>query len=271
VATAKLALLEGRLTDADAAVAEGLRVAGSDLGFAAPLYVLGVRATADRAEVARARRNEDQVVAACQLGNALGLELAERMSATEGDGAVPTPRTGAHAATGGAELARLRGRSEPDLWTVAAEAWVGLAEPYPTAYLRYREAEALLLAGFSRERVAVSLRAAYATARNLGALPLCTEIEGLARRGRLSLETDTPTKIISEPSPLARLGLTAREQEVLELLATGRTNRQIAETLFISPKTATLHVTNILSKLGVTNRVEAATVAHRLGVVSPDA
>ena len=271
VATAKLALLEGRLTDADAAVAEGLRVAGSDLGFAAPLYVLGVRATADRAEVARARRNEDQVVAACQLGNALGLELAKRMSATEGDGAVPTPRTGAHAATGGAELARLRGRSEPDLWTVAAEAWVGLAEPYPTAYLRYREAEALLLAGFSRERVAVSLRAAYATARNLGALPLCTEIEGLARRGRLSLETDTPTKIISEPSPLARLGLTAREQEVLELLATGRTNRQIAETLFISPKTATLHVTNILSKLGVTNRVEAATIAHRLGVVSPDA
>jgi DNA-binding NarL/FixJ family response regulator len=89
----------------------------------------------------------------------------------------------------------------------------------------------------------------------------------LARRGRLSLETETSTKIISEPSPLARLGLTVREQEVLALLATGRTNRQIAETLFISPKTATLHVSNILSKLGVTNRVEAATIAHRLGVV----
>jgi DNA-binding CsgD family transcriptional regulator/tetratricopeptide (TPR) repeat protein len=272
VATVKLALLEGRLTDADVAVAEGLRVAGIDLSFAAPLYVLGVRATADRAELARARRNEDQVAAACQLGNGLGRELAERMSATDADGAVPTdtvrtPRTGAHAATGEAELARLGARSKPDLWTVAAEAWEGLAEPYPTAYARYREAEALLLAGVSRERVEVSLRATYATARNLGALPFCTEIEGLARRGRLSVETDATTEIISEPSPLAQLGLTVREQEVLELLATGRTNRQIAETLFISPKTATLHVSNILSKLGVSNRVEAATIAHRLGVV----
>jgi DNA-binding CsgD family transcriptional regulator len=157
------------------------------------------------------------------------------------------------------------------MWKVAAEAWERLAEPHRAAYARYREAEALLLAGASRERVEVSLRIAYATARNLGALPLCTEIEGLGRRGRLNLETDAPTKIISEPSPLARLGLTVREQEVLALLATGRTNRQIAETLFISPKTATLHVSNILSKLGVTNRVEAATIAHRLGVVSPDA
>jgi DNA-binding NarL/FixJ family response regulator len=117
----------------------------------------------------------------------------------------------------------------------------------------------------------MSLRTAYATTRDLEALPLCTEIEDLARRGRLSLVMEAATKIISEPSPLARLGLTVREQEVLGLLATGRTNRQIAETLFISPKTATLHVSNILSKLGVTNRVEAATIAHRLGVVSPDA
>jgi DNA-binding CsgD family transcriptional regulator/tetratricopeptide (TPR) repeat protein len=271
VATAELALARGRPTDADAAVAEGLRVAGGDLSFAAPLYALGVRAAADRAEIARARRNEDEVIGACQLGNALGLELAERMSPNEANGAVPTPRTSAYAATGGAELARLGGRSEPDLWTVAAEAWEGLDEPYPAAYARYREAEALLLAGRSRDRVEVLLRGAYATARDLGALALCTEIESLARRGRISLDTGAPTKIISEPSPLARLGLTVREEEVLKLLATGRTNRQIAETLFISPKTATLHVSNILSKLGVTNRVEAATIAHRLGVVSPDA
>ena len=72
----------------------------------------------------------------------------------------------------------------------------------------------------------------------------------------------TPAAV--EPSPLARLGLTRREEEVLGLIAGGRTNRQIAETLFISPKTATLHVSNILGKLGVTNRVEAATIAHRL-------
>jgi DNA-binding CsgD family transcriptional regulator/tetratricopeptide (TPR) repeat protein len=270
-ATAELALLEGRLVDADAAVSEGLRVAGSDLGFAAPLYVLGVRAAANRAELARAHRNEDEVLEACQLGNALDLELSERVSPAEADVAVPTPRTGAYAATGRAERARLSGRSEPDLWTLAAEAWERLAAPHPAVYARYREAEALLLAGVSRERVEMSLRTAYATTRDLEALPLCTEIEDLARRGRLSLVMEAATKIISEPSPLARLGLTVREQEVLGLLATGRTNRQIAETLFISPKTATLHVSNILSKLGVTNRVEAATIAHRLGVVSPDA
>jgi DNA-binding NarL/FixJ family response regulator len=97
---------------------------------------------------------------------------------------------------------------------------------------------------------------------------LCTDIEGLARRGRVKLDIDhAPGRVITESSsPLAQLGLTAREQEVLILMATGATNRQIAERLFISPKTATLHVSNILSKLGVSNRVEAATIAHRLGV-----
>jgi DNA-binding CsgD family transcriptional regulator/tetratricopeptide (TPR) repeat protein len=269
VATAELALLEGRLADADAAVVEALEVAGRNLTFAAPLYVLGVRAAADRAELARAHRNEDAVLDACRLGNALGDELRARMSPEGVDGAVPTPPTRAYAAVGEAELARLAGRSDPSLWAAAAQAWEQLAEPYPAAYARWREAEALLLAGAGRERVEVSLRTAYATARALDAEPLCAEIEGLARRGRLSLGTEAATRITAEPpSPLARLGLTAREQEVLALVATGRTNRQIAETLFISPKTATLHVSNILSKLGVTNRVEAATIAHRLGVVS---
>jgi DNA-binding NarL/FixJ family response regulator len=112
------------------------------------------------------------------------------------------------------------------------------------------------------------MRAAHASARRLGAIPLCNEIQDLARRGRVSLETNAPSKIMPEASPLAGLGLTVREQEVLVLLASGRTNRQIAETLFISPKTATLHVSNILSKLRVANRVEAATIAHRLGVAT---
>ncbi len=271
-ATAELAMLEGRLGDADAAVAEGLRVAGADLIFDAPLYALGLRAAADRAELARARRTGDEVLEAREVGNALAGELRARMSPERADGTVPTPRTEAQAVLCEAELARLGGHSDPDLWAAAAKAWQRLGEPYPTAYARWREAEALLLGGLVREQVEPSLRAAHATASELGAASLRAEIEALARRGRLNLGTDaatTPPPAPEPPSPLDRLGLTAREQEVLALVAIGRTNRQIAETLFISPKTATVHVSNILGKLGVRSRVEAATIAHRLGIVKP--
>jgi DNA-binding CsgD family transcriptional regulator len=68
------------------------------------------------------------------------------------------------------------------------------------------------------------------------------------------------------PDPLARFGLTEREREVLSLLAAGRSNPEIGRALFISTKTASVHVSNILAKLGVSGRVEAAVVAHRLGV-----
>jgi len=188
------------------------------------------------------------------------------------DGTVPTPRTEALGMLGEAEFARLDGHSDPELWAAAATASERLGEPYPTAYARWREAEALLLRGVVREQVESSLRAAHATASKLGAAPLRAEIEALARRGRLNLGTDaaaTPLPAPQPPSPLDRLGLTAREQEVLALVAIGRTNRQIAETLYISPKTATVHVSNILGKLGVHSRVEAATIAHRLGIVKP--
>jgi len=272
-ARAELAIREGRLSDADAAVAEGLRVAGSDLIFGAPLYALGLRAAADRAERADARRAGDEVLEARRAGMALAGELRALMSPEEADGRVPTPRTEAQEALGEAEFARLSGHSDPDLWAAAAEASEQLGEPYPTAYARWREAEALLLRGVAREQVESSLRAAHATASKLGAAPLRAEIEALARRGRLNLGTNpatTPPPAPQPPSPLDRLGLTAREQEVLALVAVGRTNRQIAKTLFISPKTATVHVSNILGKLGVRSRVEAATIAHRLGIVKPE-
>jgi DNA-binding CsgD family transcriptional regulator/tetratricopeptide (TPR) repeat protein len=270
-ATAELALLEGRLDDAGAAVAEGLRVARADLNSAAPLYALGLRAAADRAERARARRADAEVTEARRVGDALAGELHARLSPEAADGTVPTPRTRAQAALGEAEQARMEGAGDPGRWAAAAEAWERLGEPYPAAYARLREAEAMLLGGRGRERVEPSLRAAHGTAAALGAAPLRAEIEALARRGRLDLETEAATPALAPPSPLDDLGLTAREQEVLALVAIGQTNAQIAETLFISPKTATVHVSNILGKLGVRNRVEAATVAHRLGIVRPEA
>jgi DNA-binding CsgD family transcriptional regulator len=66
---------------------------------------------------------------------------------------------------------------------------------------------------------------------------------------------------VAEPE---RLGLTTRELEVLRLVAAGRSNREIASELFIAVKTASVHVSNILGKLGVTSRGEAAATAHRL-------
>jgi DNA-binding CsgD family transcriptional regulator/tetratricopeptide (TPR) repeat protein len=271
VATAELALLEGSPGDAGAAVAEGLEVAGADPGFAAPLFVLGLRAAADRAERARAHRDHGEAAEAGRVGAALAAELRARRAAAGADGAGPTPRAGALAVLAEAELARLEGRGDPGPWTAAAAAWERLGEPYPAAYARWREAEALLLAGQARERVEASLGAAHRAAGKLGAASLVAEIEALARRGRLDLGTGAVSAPApAPPSPLDALGLTAREREVLGLVAQGRTNAQIAETLFISPKTATVHVSNILGKLGVRNRVEAATIAHRLGVAQPD-
>jgi DNA-binding NarL/FixJ family response regulator len=99
----------------------------------------------------------------------------------------------------------------------------------------------------------------------LGAAPLRREIGSLAKRGRLRLDDHLDTAATSKvPSPAASLGLTRREAEVLALVAKGRTNKQIGQELFITQGTAGVHVSRILTKLGVASRVEAATIAHRL-------
>jgi DNA-binding NarL/FixJ family response regulator len=110
-------------------------------------------------------------------------------------------------------------------------------------------------------------RAAAITGR-LGARLLDGEIQALARRARLDLAPPAGATVpaAGAPTPAAQLGLTPREVEVLALVAAGRSNRQIAQALFISPKTVGVHVSNILAKLGVSGRVEAAAVAHRLGL-----
>jgi DNA-binding NarL/FixJ family response regulator len=128
-------------------------------------------------------------------------------------------------------------------------------------------AEAMLAAGAARAEAGLVLRRAGAVARDLGTRWLEREAAALARRARIDLDRDpAPAPAPTAPSPGKELGLTRREEEVLALVADGRTNRQIAELLFITDKTASVHVSCILAKLGVTNRSEAAAAAHRLGL-----
>jgi DNA-binding CsgD family transcriptional regulator len=169
-----------------------------------------------------------------------------------------------------AERSRLQGRSDPERWRAAVAAWERLEHPFEAAYARFRLAEALLASGSPRGQAEVALRPAHQTAVVLGAMPLRHEIELLAQRGRLDLQepVDTTATPVAS-SPAASLGLTQREAEVLALVAEGRTNRQIGQALFITPKTASVHVSRILAKLGVAGRGEAAAVAHRLGLDKP--
>ncbi|MET9110825.1 helix-turn-helix domain-containing protein, partial [Streptomyces zhihengii] len=118
-----------------------------------------------------------------------------------------------------------------------------------------------------RARAGSLLREAVEAARELGARPLTEDLALLARRARIALTEDGAPAVEAAPVPEAdtsALGLTPREQDVLRLVAAGHSNRRIAEELYISPKTASVHVSNILAKLGVSGRGEAAAMAHRL-------
>jgi DNA-binding NarL/FixJ family response regulator len=164
-----------------------------------------------------------------------------------------------------AEELRRAGRRGVAAWEETVRAWELAGHAWALAYARYRLAEALCADGGRTEAVA-PLRAAAVSAVHLGAAPLEEDVVALARRARLSLaeEETAPDVATEEATPF---GLTEREREVLALVAAGRSNGQIASALFISPKTASVHVSNILAKLGVAGRVEAAGVAHRLGLV----
>jgi ATP/maltotriose-dependent transcriptional regulator MalT len=153
-----------------------------------------------------------------------------------------------------AEAARADGVSDLAQWDEVAAAWEDLDEPHPLACALWSAA----ISTTDREKAAVRLRRAAALADELGARPLQDKIEAAARRARVPL---------GGLSGGDSLGLTPREREVLRLVADGRSNREIAAELFISAKTASVHVSNILAKLEVTSRGEAAATAHRMGLV----
>jgi DNA-binding CsgD family transcriptional regulator len=163
-----------------------------------------------------------------------------------------------------AEQSRIDGTSDADRWAAATKAWEAAGDPYVAAYARWREAEALLVAGGRREKVTELARDAHQVASELGAHPLRAQLENLGQRARISLQREAPRPVAA--SAFAHLDLTPREIEVLALLGDGMTNRDIGSELFITSKTASVHVSRILSKLAVPNRAAAAAAAQRLGV-----
>jgi DNA-binding CsgD family transcriptional regulator/tetratricopeptide (TPR) repeat protein len=173
------------------------------------------------------------------------------------------PVVRAHLATAEADAARAAGAPDPALYHAAAEAWDAIERPYPAAQARWREAEAHLALD-NRDAAAAAALAALETARRLGSQWLVVEVEQLASRGRLRLEAPAaPESPAAADDPFE---LTPRERQVLALVARGATNREIGRDLYMSEKTASVHVSRILAKLDVRSRTQAAAVAHRLGL-----
>ena len=159
-----------------------------------------------------------------------------------------------------AEYRRAAGGNDPQAWQAVLDAF-GPAYMYEIARTRWRLAEALAEAG-NRDEAEQQWRQAAHAADALGARPLRRALDDLARRARIGTAPD-------QPDGAVLASLTSREREVLRLIAAGRSNREIASVLFIAPKTASVHVSNILGKLGAASRTEAAAIAHREGLAGP--
>jgi DNA-binding CsgD family transcriptional regulator len=261
-ARASLELWAGRPETAAAVVSDCLERMGEreHVFLTARLYEAGACACADLA----ARSPADEVTVRRQ--SAAARALLERLDGLIArlSGAVP-PLVRASRAACAAHASRIGGVGDPVLWADARRRWEACQDPYQAAHASWREAEALLASGGDRAAAEALIRDAHAVADELGARPLREELEALARRARIELVQAAPLEPAAN-SILERLELTPREIEVLGLLADGLTNREIGAQLFISNKTASVHVSRILTKLSVPNRVAAAAAAHRIGL-----
>lgn len=217
-----------------------------------------VRSLADATRLPGGRRDRE-----LRVGRELVLaevELARRAPAS-------APTAEAMRTMAEAEVVRLDGDDGGEAWQAAVAAWESVPRPHHHAYAQTRLAEALLRQKGGRDAARAVLRDARETCRGLEATALLSDIIAVSRRARLTLaDADGP----ENDGVHARLGLSTREFEVLQLVADGLTNRQIAERLFITEKTAGHHVSSILGKLGASSRVEAAAIAHRRGAVGSE-
>jgi DNA-binding CsgD family transcriptional regulator/tetratricopeptide (TPR) repeat protein len=232
------------------------------------LLAAGMRACADLAGQARARRDQQAAADAADAADGLAAWV-ERMGGVPFTDHPTVATIAAERATWDAERTRVAGPGDPGAWDGAAKAWQDLACPHRAGYAWWRQAEAQLDAGQPAAAAAGPLRAAAAAAG--GHAPLLAQIRTLAERARIPLQPPSADESAAPPPArvVTRYGLTDRELTVLRLLAAGRTNPQIGAELYISASTASVHVSNILRKLGVPGRVQAAAIAERAGLLAP--
>lgn len=273
VAQAELALWRGDAPGALAVIEEGLERLGrtDDIRWRARLRDLGMRAAADAAGIARLHHDAAAEASAEARADAITARTADVVDGVRAMDGGLAAELAAELATADAERARLLGSSADDAWRLAADAWRHRRRPYREAYALYRVAEAELAA--DRRGAPEALRSARRAAVGLGAQPLLDAIDGLARRFRVGPGPVSAADAAWPPGsghPSAdAFGLTPREAAVLELVARGMTNRQVAAALGISVNTVGVHVSRVLDKLGVGTRTEAAGVAYRLDLAGP--
>jgi DNA-binding NarL/FixJ family response regulator len=235
-----------------------------DEGYRSPQLIrvaaVGLGALADQAGAARITGDSGRLTSV--------LEQADRLLGVARDGAANRQMPGFALGVDGrgwlaraeAEWHRAYGHNTPDAWRAVVDVF-GEGFVYETARARWRLAEALAEAG-DREAAGCEWLLASQAADQLRAAPLQAALADLGRRARIGTTERVPGR--GGRGPLA--GLTEREREVLEFLASGCSNKEIGSELFISPKTVSVHVSNILGKLGAASRTEAAAIAHREGL-----
>ncbi len=303
-AAAAFALWRNDHTDARRAAQRGwdLVVGSEDWSLIARMAATVAEVDAANAADATARRDLAGVANARSRARQVVADATRAVESSGVASAIGSRREAdAYLALARAHEARLEGRDDPATWSALAARWHELSHPHEVARARWREAEALLASGegrSSRTRARAPLQQAAEIAVELQARPLLRELRELAGRALIRLPesvdavldeaiavianaegerngkdgTTAPSAlvrgVVGEPAPARTdtFGLSRREHEVLSLISEGRTNREIGERLFISQKTVGVHVGNILAKLGVAGRVEAAAVAIRLGL-----
>lgn len=301
-AAVSLALWRGDVGDARQAAAHGWErvLETADAGQIAASASTVLEACAASADAGREKRDWAAIAEAGELAERVLPSASQQLAQSDMPASLGARREAElHLATARAHAARVRGRAEPHIWAELAEAWLQVPIPYQAAKALWWQAAAALEAR-DRSEARTALREAWRIAGELPARPLRKALLELAARGRIPLPEDGPLIIpvtardqavvsvsggagqgqghaiaerlldLSGSTTVDRFGLSPRENAVLAVLAEGRTNREIAERLFISERTVAVHVRRILSKLGVSGRVEAAGLAIRLGLVPDD-